>query len=359
MRYRIAELTAPRTIGAAGTEVIDIKNRDPISRLFIAAEIQDKINDPSEHPWSTISKIEIVDGSEVIYELTGRMANALDYYDSLMSPRQRLAYVDDFYPRINASLWFGRYLYDRELAFDPTKFRNPQLRITWNADEVFAGATDIELSIFADVFDPRLPSPGGYLRSQEVYSFTLADDSYEYINLPTNHTLRKLLVTARNPAQYWYTTINGFKLDIDNGAYIPFDLDAREVERMIERLYPYYEERVRHEVDPGSTAVYCTPYDRVSAGILSEEDQNVYNNTDDNVGGQVLLTPENDADKVWVNIRGILPQGCACFPFGNPGDPDDWFDVGGINNIELRLLGGSSTAGAHTARVGIQEYVRY
>ncbi|MBD3390731.1 MAG: hypothetical protein GF410_01835 [Chitinivibrionales bacterium] len=359
MRFRVSEILAPTTIGTAGTETIDIKTSDVISRLVIRAEVQDKTNRPSGHLQETISKIEIVDGSEVIYELTGMMANAADFYQAGRAPFQRLTYVDDFYPRLTFNLWFGRYLWDTEWAFDPKRFNNPQIKITWDADAVLAGASDVELSVFADVFPEGTAAPVGFLMSKEVYSYAMSNDAHEYVDLPLDYDLRQLYVQARYDAQYFYTTLNGLRLNIDQGKLVPYDLDGRELEVLMCELFGFYEERVRDEIQTANAPTYITPHERVALGVLGEDDENLRGGGDDHVGGQANIISETSTNKAWLLVQGALPGGVVCMPFGRKEEPKSWLDVAGMKNLELRLLGGSFCAGADTARVAVQQARTY
>lgn len=359
MRYRISELLAPSAIGTAGTETLDIKTADLISRLVIRAEVQDKTNRPSGHLQETISKIEIVDGSEVIYELTGMMANAADFYQAGKAPFQRLVYKDDFYPRLTFNIHFGRWLYDEEWALDPKKFQNPQIKVTWNADEVLAGASDVELSVFADVIPEGGAAPVGFLMSKEIYSYAMANNAHEFVDLPLDYDLRQLYVQARMDAQYFYTTLNGARLNIDQGKLIPFDLDGRELEVLMAETWGYYEERIRDEIQTGADPTYITPHERVAVGVLGVDDENLYMNGDDAVGGQVSIISETSTNKSWILVQGALPGGVICMPFGRKDVPETWLDVAGMKNLELRLLGGTFCAGADTARVAVQQARRY
>lgn len=358
--HRIAVPLAETAIGAAGTETVEIKSDDPISRITIIAEIKDKTNRPSGHPWETISRIEVVDGSKAIYELNGRFANALDYYDARRAPVQRLTYVDDFYPVIVCHLWFGRELWDEELALDPRAFDNPQLKITWDADAVFTGATDVDLTVLADVFHNRSAAPKGYLRAWEVKSYTPINDSYEYIDLPVNYPIRKILAGSYEAAQYAYTVLDGYRLNVDQGKWEPFDLDGRQVERHVADLFPPYQERIRDQMQTTSSRTYITPAAQVAGGHWSEEaDEVVYFPADEHVGGTVTVTSETNTNKTWLFVSGYLPHGVVCFPMGKQHSIEDWLDTAPINSLELRLLGGATATGAQTARVAVEQLVRY
>jgi len=103
--------------------------RDPISRLSVVVELTNNGWDPTDHPAKVLKGIELVDGSNVIASLDGGQAIAVDHYDNGLAPHIELNYEDNAVIRVCANINFGRFLYDEELALDPTKFTNLQLKV--------------------------------------------------------------------------------------------------------------------------------------------------------------------------------------------------------------------------------------
>ena len=134
MNYRLAKLLSPEDLGTAGTKVIDINVSDVISRIDIIFRTKNGDTAFEDHPAGNITKIEMVDGSDVLFSLSGREAQALNFYDRGRPADNHMTGSNGEYMRAIFGLDFGKYLFDPTLAFDPSKFINPQLKITWDED---------------------------------------------------------------------------------------------------------------------------------------------------------------------------------------------------------------------------------
>ncbi|GAI10935.1 unnamed protein product, partial [marine sediment metagenome] len=82
MNYRTATLLAREDLGASGVKVQDIRIRDPISSLLFKIEVSVKTAARLLHALEAISKIEIVDGSDVLLSISASQMNALFFYDT-------------------------------------------------------------------------------------------------------------------------------------------------------------------------------------------------------------------------------------------------------------------------------------
>src|SRR3990167_5653417 len=147
----------------ATTKVIDLDTADPISRLWIEMRNTNGNSTPTAHPAKTITKIEIIDGSDVIASVSGLEAQAAEILHTGETPFSELDYENDITAFACASINFGRFLWDRELAFVPGRFQNPQLRITH--DKALGGSLPdaATLTVWADIFDGETLSPIGLL----------------------------------------------------------------------------------------------------------------------------------------------------------------------------------------------------
>lgn len=116
MRYRLTEIQPTLTVTDNKTSIFDINVEQPISRMVIHLRGTNADSVPDGHPAKGITKIELVDGSDVLYSLTGEEAQATDFYDTGITPLNVVSYV-------NANVWtgvfnmnFGRWLWDPKLA---------------------------------------------------------------------------------------------------------------------------------------------------------------------------------------------------------------------------------------------------
>lgn len=152
MKHRFVELyglTAKLTTDQ--TVTIDLNMVGPISQLILDTRVTNGAGAAStEHPLAGITKLELVDGSDVLFSLDGFELQALDIYDSGIHPRGGwFNYLVNTETDAQIAVSFGRYLWDEILAFDPAKFLNPQLKITLDVDAGGMNPSGMKLSVLA------------------------------------------------------------------------------------------------------------------------------------------------------------------------------------------------------------------
>ena len=130
MRYRQATILAQESATTAATKTIDITLKDVISRLQIKFNATNNGHVATDHPAKQISKIELVDGSDVLLSLSAQQIEALMFYEYIKGRNYEMEYRNGCENRMVLDILFGRYLWDPVLGLDPTKFSNPQLKIT-------------------------------------------------------------------------------------------------------------------------------------------------------------------------------------------------------------------------------------
>ena len=229
MNHRKSLLLAAEDVGPSGTKVIKIDIDRPISRIMVKFKTTKASAGMSAPSPANITKIEIVDGSTPLFSLTGYECQALGYYNRpgrALDHGQHISTLSevDLYP-----IDFGRWLWDSLLAFIPTRFTNPQLRITFDEDVSDTSVTANELEVWADIFDEKQISPVGFLSATEHYSYTCgADNSYEMISLPEDRVIRQLLVRAfQDGYEPWYQ-IDEARLDEGTLDCIPWEFTNLE-----------------------------------------------------------------------------------------------------------------------------------
>ena len=149
--------------------------------------------------WRIIDKLTkfviLANGATIIKSLTGLQAQALSVLDQgVMPPSVWQNYATNMqteYVLIN----FGRKLYDRDYGLDLARFKNIELQIT--NDAAAASFSDITVSIMAIYLrDAPAGNFKGYMRSEEWRSWTTVMDETKYLDLPTEHILRRVLFQA-------------------------------------------------------------------------------------------------------------------------------------------------------------------
>ncbi|GAJ12142.1 unnamed protein product, partial [marine sediment metagenome] len=198
MNYRLAKILARKKYEADAVEPIDINLQDPVSQMVIISErLGFGGSNELGHPAKCIPKIELIDGSDVLYSLSGVEAQAVDFYHNKREPANRRTGLTGSYDSQVILMNFGRVLWDPMLAWDPKKFTNPQLKISIDLDASEASTTALYMTVLAYIFDEKMITPSGFLMHKEIKSWSLADGTHEYTDLPTDYPYRKLFLRAQ------------------------------------------------------------------------------------------------------------------------------------------------------------------
>lgn len=358
MNYREATILASEDASAAATKTIDINMDDVISRIQVKFNATNSTHDATAHPAKIISKVEMVDGSDVLLSLNGMELEALAFYDQGTVRPIEMEYRNGCEMMCVYDLNFGRYLYDEALALDPTKFSNLQLKITHD-DALGAGAPSAStMEVVADIFDEKKPSPGAFLTSKEFYTYTLTDGTYEYIDLPTDLPMRKLLIGSLGAGKFTDNQLDSLKLSENNDKKIPLDIDVIDYMRYVLAKYgPYTEAMAGCHSSVATHDWYCTCAEPPVCAISPIGNADIYT-TDERAGGYVSLACS--AINVFrANLSGYVPHGYLPVEFGKQDMIEDWYDVTKLGSLRLRIKSGSSVLASSTAQIITEQIRRY
>jgi len=342
--YRTDLILAAKDMGAAGTETFDIKFKKPISRIELTYKTTRASLTMAAPAPANIPKIELIDGSKPLHSLTGYSNQALAYYSRpgrIMDHGQHIMTQSEY--DIYA-IDFGRYLWDPLLAFDPTRFSNPQLKVTWDEDVADTSVTANAMEITAELFDEKLPSPIGFLSARSIWSGNfLADNSVNEVMLPEDEVIRQILMRSHYDGyEPWYQ-IDIAKLDEAGSGAVIFDhTDLELYYRRMKSRWPVI-------VIPLATHAYATasvfyiPQSDYWAGINLNPvaaTAEYYITNASAKGGKVSVIGSADTNCVG-EAHGFLPWSTWQFPMGNPNEPDDWYNPAG-KKPRLRLTSNSA-----------------
>lgn len=358
MKYRLASILAHEDISTAGTKTLDISLKDVITRINIQVKATNNGSAPTAHPSKIISKIELVDGSDVLFGLSGQEALALQFFNTGRTPFCVNSYLDNVMNITNYELNFGRFLYDPIVAFNPNKFRNPQLKITH--DKVNGGSSPdaCTLEVTADVFDQKEADPLGFLMAKENVSYTLSASANEYVDLPTDHTLRKLIIMSLSAGKQPWEQFNQVKLSEDNDKKVPLDDKTSDLLKYFGNLWGPIDEYIVGAALTTTRKFYMMSSYEVVAQAMSTDYAAAYMKSDLSYGGQIDIRGLL-ATNFMARIRGFAPFGSLCIPFGDQGNNGDWFDVTTIGNLRLTLKAGSAPGASSTCEVITEQLRKY
>lgn len=360
MNYRTANLLASEDVGASGTKVIDIDVSQPISQIDITFKTTKASQGQSAGSPANITRIELVDGSNRLVTLTGYEAQALAYYNRpgiVCDHGQHVSTLSEFdtYP-----LMFGRRLWDDQLAFDPARFVNPQLRITYDEDVSDTSVSANAMEIIAHIFDEKVISPVGFLSAIEHYDYTLgANNSFETIELPQDRPFRQILVRAfQEGYEPWYS-IDEARFDEGTLNKIPWEYtDLEAFYRRMKSHWPLIVQQVITAPGTSGSNYYIpvTDYNVAASFIGMGGTTEAYYTNASARGGYMALTNSVAVNMAMI-VAGYLPWHCYQFPMGLQDNIDDWYDPAG-KKPRLRLRA-STGATSSTGQVVLEELYRY
>jgi len=356
MNYRKTTMLARESASTAGTKTLDINLTEKISRIQIRYEGVNNGQAQTAHPAKQVSKIDLVDGSDVLMSLSGMEVEALDFYDMKKGREYEMDMRNDMPNQEFFNLNFGRHLWDPLLAFDATKFKNPQLKITHDKSKGGSSPDDSYLSVYADVFDEKVVAPVGWLMAKEFYTCVPTASAYKYIDLPSDYILRKLMIQDIIANTTFTDQLDELKLSEDNDKRIPLDVGLYQWIAGIMKYYPMYSEIIAHTLPGAADYVrYVTPgeYVNVSPGVQGSA--TVYKSVVG--GGGVVNLTASASTECRSLITGYMPHGCLPIEFGDPDIIEDWYDITKIGNLQLRLHAPGGATG--TANLVLQQLRKY
>lgn len=362
MFYRLATILAVETHTADITKVIDIDVKDPISQLVITYEPTSVGSaSPNGHPALCISLIELIDGSDVLFSLSGVEAQAADFYHNKREPPNILFYTNGNKSEAIFNLNFGRFLYDPLYAFDPKKFTNPQLKITIDIDGGAIAPVTGDLTVLAHLFDEKPITPVGFFMHKEIKSYTLTNSAHEYTDLPTDYTYRKLFFRAQRYGTGPEYQIDTLKLSEDTDKRVVINHTMFQILRALQGQTPPYREWIIGWGTTSATNFYCTPtYWPAFAGALwrtATTPAGLCFYSGD--GGRFSETQEGAGPNWQAICEGWAPHGVIEIPFGLQDEPADWYNVSNIGNLKLDVKGTSSVGSSQTAEIFLQQLRPY
>lgn len=352
----MTQILASESATTAATKTIDINVKSPISRMIIRMKGTNNGSTPTAHPIKMLSTIELVDGSDVLYSLSGIEAAALNFYENGELPFFVCEYENDIECCATVQLNFGRFLWDRELALDPSRFKNLQLKITHNKALGGSAPDAATLAVFAAVFEDNPPTPKGFLMSKEIYSYSLTASAHEYIDLPTDYDYRFVLLQSYDTTYPPNTQFGNLKFTLDHDREVL--INNISMTEFIKIMPPM--DKVEENfagLGTGSAVSYyqAGTYECYGVGVGRSASQTTLI-VGQPSGSRIQVT--NDASESFsVYETGYVPFGAMDLLIADKMDAGSWLNARRYGSVRLDITAGSGASG--TAYVVLQQLRNY
>lgn len=347
MQYRDVDIQPPMAIVNAGTATIDIDVTQPLTELEVVMALTNAGAPTPDLPISQIvSRIELVDGGTVYMSLDGSQLASEFFYKAGKYPPVWMDYRANNGQNFTFPIRFGRYLGDPLRNFDPTKLRNPQIKVTWinNALHLAGSKT---LGVRGKIMD-GVAGSSQCLFTTAVRAFVTVATGIEVTELPTDYPIRTLYVQPYLVFRAAPIIVTNLRLDCDEGKFIAFDRSGWSMSEAVEEIYGCLQLRITHNLSNGAqpeTWIGITHGCYVTPQVFT---QNAHGLTSDN--GFVTVQGQDAAHAPLANVDvelipfGTLPHGMWAIPFGIPDDPASWLNAGAYRKVKLLLTQGLAGA---------------
>ena len=358
MRTREHEIVYQETQSSDKTsKTWDLKYTDPITAIYLEFEATNgTTSNKGNFISDIITKVEIVKGSKPLYSLSQIELEALAFYKTKRAPVLFPSEHASGIQRHGVYMLFGRYLRDKLYAFDCTRYKNPQLKITWDLGAVrtidtttsFATGT-LKISAIAHVMEDT-PAPVSFLSAREVETFTMVTSGSHKTEMYTDFPWRLLMLKSYLQQSDIDECIDHIKLDCDAGKYIP--LDNRYVKQLdAEALAEFGLCVFKHDIFTKDLTAFREINNKENFGrwaTFADTAGIVVNvNYEWSSEGKLdMISNANAAITADTKLTGMesghAPHATVPIPFGVMDDPDTWFDASKYGKIDLTCYAPSS-----------------
>ena len=349
MRTRDDVIEYQKTLDDVGTYTKDLKIRDIVSALEFefrgtngaSGNLDNFISD-------VITKIEIVDGSEVLYSCNLMELEALHFYKRKSAPVLFPSeWVSTGIQRHSCLLMFGRDLWDPDFAMDFHNFTNPQLKVTSNIAAIRAAGTSgyttstLKMSCVAKIMEDLPSPPSKYLMAKQQKAWTSGTAGDNPITLPRDLPYRLAILRAYVAGSDIAEAITNLKVNCDRGKFIPFDRYVKDLDA--EALARFGEIRIKHDIYRAhgatirllvNTEPHSIPINKASGAVIPlinwEWSSQMYLSLFLHDGTNYSTTQNWTLNEQGHALHATLP-----ILFGDPDRPETWFDPTPYDLIEF------------------------
>lgn len=344
MNNRISTILASESATTARTKTIDLNENAPLSKIVIRYKGTNNGSTPTAHPAKMVSKIEVVDGSDVLYSMSGVEAQALDFWENGELPFNICEYEDNIQACATYDLNFGRFPWDREMALNLRSFDNPQLKITHNKALGGSSPDASTMAVFGYTFDDPQPSPNNFLMSKELFSYSLTASAHKYITLPRDYPYRVLMPLSYESTYAFNTQFGGFTWYGDNKKRVFLDnMSGSEFAKLTTHKDMVEENFAGLGTGAAVSYYQAGTYEGYGVGVGRSHSQTTLI-VGQPSGPRIQVT--NDASESFaVHETGYMPFGSCNLCMHDMKTPEAWFDPTEYGDVKLDIEAGAGASG--------------
>ena len=261
----------------ASTFELDLKGFTSISAIdLIIRATNGSTNNQAGYIHDEVDTIEVLDGSRVIFSLSGIQCRALNCYEMGHYPAVTFDEAANAVQQELFRVSFGRHLGDPLYWFDPAQYQNPVLRVTISmtisATIAFVTNTTV-ISAIVHTWDDRPSGRRGTFLTKEYKSFTSAASGDDRGRLPIDFPYRVIILRAFETAIAFDVDITQIKATLDTDRYVPFDMRAEQLRDHNAEIFGRFD--IPYAIDRASDDVVVThlAYPRSVNCVALESDQ--------------------------------------------------------------------------------------
>lgn len=348
MKLRDYYFKRESTIKDSDTEIINIDIKDPISYISVEYEATNGATSCLDHELhDDVSKIEVVDGSDVLCSLSMSQLKALNFYELGRFPHELLSEAAGAKQEEKVVIHFGRYPDDMNYYLRPTDFRNPQIKLTHaltiSATAGFATGTG-RITVMGRVIEEGAGEYGGFMMSKERYSWTSAGSGDEEIELYRDYPYRLILLMALLSTYTPQEIISKIKMTCDADKYIPFELYTEDIVDYCKNTYGLTQ-MVKTILSADAGTALLDIYDIRKASLrplATDQLPNLYGVDAEQITHDLYdmsspATPavQTTAKDLEVFAEGLSPFATVAMPLPRSEKAIDWFDPTKYGAVKL------------------------
>lgn len=292
---------------------------------------------------SLISKIEVIDGSNVLFSCSGLESMAFNCFNNGVMPYQDISCGASVVTTEELIVTFGRFMGDREYYLNPALYKNPMLRITGayavSATVGIATGTGI-LSVIARNIESGAMPYKGFIMRKEISSWTSAASGDQPTVLPLDFPYMGIMVAALKTTIAPDTILTNFKLTRNTDQFIDFNVTGRDAYAQNIEQFGYFSQRFRPLVDTSFT--YLSDLYFQSGAVLTRPGATAKGLTTAVAAESVtgFSTTGGTADAVECQVIGGAPGANVYFPFHSVDQfqapvADDFLNPANLSDLRL------------------------